>query len=129
MLGTQLYHQIVASEQLLQPTKSAEWWGTKPATLKEIRPVLRGWWIFKDPNDVQKQQPPPVRNAGRPKPMQQASPAAPTSASGGLIVLRIDWTDDVDGTYDKTDTKFYRLKPGTCAPRMNMDINLLELGE
>jgi hypothetical protein len=51
------------------------------------------------------------------------------SAPNGLIVVQIDWTDDGEGSYDKTETKFYRLDPGKYAPKMNMDINLLELGE
>jgi hypothetical protein len=71
----------------------------------------------------------PTRNVGRPVPIQQAPPAAMNSASSSLIVVQIDWTDDGEGSYDKTETKFYRLDPGKCAPKMNMDINLLELGE
>jgi hypothetical protein len=72
---------------------------------------------------------PPARNVGRPTPLQQALPTAVASAPNGLIVVQIDWTDDGEGSYDKTETKFYRLDPGTYAPKMNMDINLLELGE
>lgn len=61
--------------------------------------------------------------------MQHVSSAAVPSAPSSLIVVQIDWTDDGEGAYDKTETKFYRLEPGKCAPKMNMDINLLELGE
>ncbi|KAF3040941.1 hypothetical protein E8E12_007922 [Didymella heteroderae] len=132
ILGTQLYHRLVTSKEFLRPIKSAGWWGTIPATLEDIRPVLRGWWIFKDPNSPQKQSLPPTRNVGRPTPIQQASSEAAASALSSLVVVQIDWTESTDDgeiSYDKSETKYYRLKPGQCAPKMNMDMNLLELGE
>jgi hypothetical protein len=61
--------------------------------------------------------------------MYQAKPTAVTSAPTVLIVVQIDWTDDGEDSYDKTETKFYRLDPGRYAPKMNMDVNLLELRE
>ena len=61
--------------------------------------------------------------------MQQAESTAVASAPNSLIVVQIDWTDDGEDSYDKTETKFYRLDPDRYAPKMNMDINLLELGE
>lgn len=44
-------------------------------------------------------------------------------------MVQIDWTDDGECSYDKTETKFFCLDPNRHAPKMNMDINLLELGE
>lgn len=61
--------------------------------------------------------------------MQQTPPPGVNVAPSSLIVVQVDWTDDGEGSYDKTETKFYRLEPGRLAPKMNMDINLLELGE
>jgi hypothetical protein len=44
-------------------------------------------------------------------------------------VVQVDWTDDEEGLYEKTTTRFYRTEQGKSGPRKNMDINLLELGE
>jgi hypothetical protein len=44
-------------------------------------------------------------------------------------VVQVDWTDDEEGLYEKTTTRFYRLEPGAKGPKKHMDINLLELGE
>ncbi|KAJ4361164.1 hypothetical protein N0V95_002133 [Ascochyta clinopodiicola] len=41
----------------------------------------------------------------------------------------VDWTDDGEGVYDKTDSRFYKLEAGKGGAKVNMDINLLELGE
>jgi hypothetical protein len=62
--------------------------------------------------------------------MQQNAPQQVTPPPvHSLFVVQVDWTDDEDGLYEKTDTRFYKLEPGKMAPKMNMDINLLELGE
>ncbi|KAF2631906.1 hypothetical protein BU25DRAFT_454288 [Macroventuria anomochaeta] len=129
VLGTQLYHRLVKSNDFLEPIKSAGYWGTIPGSLEKTRPTLRGTWIFRDPNNAQKQALPPTRNVGRPAPMQQTPSPAAISTPSTLIVVQIDWTDDGEGSYDKTATKYYRLEPGKCGAKVNMDVNLLELGE
>lgn len=107
---------------------SAGCWGSMPSKLEETRPTLRGTWIFRDPNDIQK-EPPPARNVGRSTPLQQMPPDAESNTPSNLIVVQADWTDDDEGPYEKTATRYYRLEAGKSGPRMNMDINLLELGE
>ena len=107
--GLRLYHRLVASKDFLEPIKAAGYWGTKPSSLEETRPSFRGTWIFQDPNSDHS--------------------ATALSASSILIVVQVDWTDDGEGSYDKTDTKFFKLDPGKGGPRMNMDVHLLELGE
>ena len=62
--------------------------------------------------------------------MQQVKPTATVSDLSSLIVLQVDWTyDDDEGLYEKTETRFYSLEPGKGSAKVNMDINLLELGE
>lgn len=108
--------------------KSAGYWGTMPVSLEKARPSLRGSWIFRDPNSTQKQPLPPARNVGRPAPMQQA-PTETVNTPASLIIIQIDWTDDGEGSYDKTETSFYRLEPGKFGAKVNIELNLLELGE
>lgn len=131
MLGTQLYDHIVTMTDFLEPIKSAGYWGTLPASLEKTYPVLRGTWVFLDPNTSQKQPRPPVRNVGRPAPMQQAPAGAASDITtpSSLIVVQVDWTEDGDGSYDKTGTRFFKLEPGKPGAKANMDLNLLELGE
>ncbi|KAL5465953.1 hypothetical protein PMIN06_000295 [Paraphaeosphaeria minitans] len=68
-------------------------------------PILRGTWVFKDPNASQ-------------------------STSSPYVVQSL-WMVDEDGLYEKRTehTKFYRLEAGRIAPKENIDIKLLELGE
>ena len=61
--------------------------------------------------------------------IHQALSTAEVSTPIGLIVAQVAWTDDGDGCYDKTATRFYRLDPGKKNPKVNMDLNLLELEE
>lgn len=123
MLGSQLYQRLIAANEILEPTKSAGYWGTMPTSLKDTRPCLRGTWVFKDPNVMK-------LNLGRPRPVQQPlQTTAATSDPSSLFVVQIDWTDDGEDSYDKTETRFYKLDPGRNGPRAHMDINLLELGE
>lgn len=61
--------------------------------------------------------------------MQQMPVAAPADTPSSLIIVQVDWTDDGDRSYDKTDTRFYRLEPGKRGAKVNLDLNLLELGE
>ncbi len=72
---------------------------------------------------------PPARNVGRPVPIQQAPKVTTVNPLSSLFVVQIDWTDDGEGSYDKTETKFYKLDPGKSSPRKNMEVNLLDLGE
>mgnify|MGYP004498571907 CR=1 FL=1 len=129
MLGTQLYHHLIAADNILEPIKAAGYWGTLPANLEETRPSLRGTWVFRDPNNIQKQPLPPARNVGRPAPMQQTRPTAAVTTPSSLVVVQVDWTDDGEGSYDKTETRFYRLEPGKGGAKVNMEVSLLELGE
>ncbi|UPX10798.1 uncharacterized protein EKO05_0001437 [Ascochyta rabiei] len=129
VLGSQLYHRLVAADEVLEPVKSAGYWGTMPASLSKTHPSLRGIWIFRDPNSSQRQPQPLARNVGRPTPLGQSLPAAGTSIPSSLIIVQVDWTDDGEGLYDKTDSRFYKLEAGKGGAKVNMDINLLELGE
>ncbi|KAJ4986899.1 hypothetical protein SVAN01_07577 [Stagonosporopsis vannaccii] len=128
MFGSQLYDRLVANDEVLEPTKAAGYWGAIPDSLENTRPSLRGAWIFKDPN-TKTQFVPHTNNGTRPIPVQESPPTAAESAQNSLFVVQIDWTDDGEGSYDKTETRFYRLGPGESGPKANMDINLLELGE
>ncbi|KAF1840783.1 uncharacterized protein K460DRAFT_321268, partial [Cucurbitaria berberidis CBS 394.84] len=127
-LGLEIHRQLVTADHLLEPTKSAVYYGHTPATLNQTRPIFRGTWVFRDPNSSVSQPAAPVRHVGRPAPMQQNTPA-PAAPPSSLFVVQVDWTDDEDGLYEKTDTRFYKLEPGKATPKVNMDINLMELGE
>ena len=109
ILGVQLYDHLITADNLLEPIKAGNYWGTASSSLEDTIPSLRGTWMFRDPNDVQIQP--------------RQSPAR------GLLVVQVDWTDDGEGSFDKTGTKFYKLAAGNKDPKMNMDFNLLELGE
>ncbi|KAJ8108105.1 hypothetical protein OPT61_g8405 [Boeremia exigua] len=128
-LGTQLYHRLTAADDLLEPTKSAGSWGSKPATLGDTRPVLRGTWVFRDPNSTQKPPLPPTRNVGRPVPIQQTPRPVSVNPQDSLFVVQVDWVEDDEGSYEKAQPRFYRLQPGNSGPKKNMEVNLLELGE
>ncbi|OSS49695.1 hypothetical protein B5807_06148 [Epicoccum nigrum] len=108
-LGMQVYDHLIAADDLLEPTKAGDYWGTKSSSLEDTIPSLRGIWIFRDPNDV------------------QAQPRLLPACS--RLVVQIDWTDDGKGSFEKTGTRFYKLDAGKGGPRINMDLNLLELGE
>jgi len=83
--------------------------------------------VFYDPtNAAQTRQ--PVRHSGRPAPLGPSS-ASSTAPSSSRYVVQVDWTDNEDGTYEKTESRFYKLEDGKDRPNKNMDINLLELGE
>ncbi|KAF2131619.1 hypothetical protein P153DRAFT_336064 [Dothidotthia symphoricarpi CBS 119687] len=110
-LGSQILRRLIAEDKFLEPTKSSAYYGYTPKTLKETLPVFRGTWVFRDPN--------------RPGSTSNTAPAP----SGPLYVVQVDWTDNEDGMYEKTDSRFYKLEDGKSSPNKNMDINLLELGE
>ncbi|KAH7095379.1 hypothetical protein FB567DRAFT_29175 [Paraphoma chrysanthemicola] len=130
-VGYRILHRLMASEDYLEPTKSAAYFGYIPETLKKTRPTFRGTWVFRDPNTGVSQSPAPIRHAGRPAPLNQKpvnnEKAAPSPIS--LFVVQVDWTDDEEGSYEKGAPRFYKLGPGKQGPTKNMDINLLELGE
>ena len=72
----------------------------------------------------------PIRHPGRPAPLGNAARNdGPTAPAISLIVVQVDWTKDEDGTYGISETRYYKLGPNKMAPKENMDINLLELGE
>lgn len=125
-----MLHRFTVADHLLEPTKAGGYYGYMPTTLKQTRPMFRGTWVFRDPNSSVLQTPAPARHSGRPAAAKQSVPAPNVAAPPiGLIVVQIDWTDDEHGLYEKMDTRFYRLEPGKSVPKINMDINLLELGE
>lgn len=92
--------------------------------------MLRGTWVFHDPNARIVNTQVFNRHPGRPGPQKQESnektKAAPTYS---LIVVQIDWTDDEEGVYEKMEPRYFQLRPGHAGPKQNMDIKLLELGE
>lgn len=108
MLGVKLYDHLITADDLLEPIKAGDW-GTTSSSLEDTIPSLRGTWVFRDPNDVQ----------------VQSRPALARSQ----LVVQIDWTDDGKGSFEKTGTRFYKLAAGRDGPKVNMDLNLLELGE
>lgn len=121
----------MSADHLLEPVKaSGGYFGFTPETLKEARPTFRGTWVVKDPNSRIMEKKPAVRNPGRPAPREAStSNNPPKPAPVSLMVVQIDWTEDEEGIYEKMPPRFYRLKPGYPAPKENMRINLLELGE
>ncbi|KAI4604780.1 hypothetical protein J4E80_010936 [Alternaria sp. BMP 0032] len=133
-LGSQILGALCTSDEFLEPTKSSAYFGYTPKSLQGTRPMFRGTWVFTDPSSVvaPPREPVAVRHAGRPKAPPQA-PASTTTSSvapqSELIVVQVDWTDDEEGLYEKTTTRFYKIDQGRKTPKKNMDINLLELGE
>ncbi|KAI4625255.1 uncharacterized protein J4E87_005101 [Alternaria ethzedia] len=133
-LGSQILGALCTSDEFLEPTKSSAYFGYTPQSLQGTRPMFRGTWVFTDPSSVvaPPREPVAVRHAGRPKAPPQA-PASTTTSSvapqSELIVVQVDWTDDEEGLYEKTTTRFYKIDQGRKTPKKNMDINLLELGE
>jgi hypothetical protein len=121
----------MSKTDLLEPTKSAAYYGYIPESLEKTRPTLRGTWVFHDPDRAVSQPLPAPRHSGRPAPMSHKSTAkenvAPTPEC--LYVIQVDWTDDEEGQYEKGVPRFYKLKPGKFGPTRNMDVNMLELGE
>jgi hypothetical protein len=115
--GDELLDRFIAAEHLLEPTRSADYFGHTPDTLEEVRPIFRGTWVFTDPN------------ARHPARSQGSYTDAKTAPQPGLMVVRIDWTDDEDGLYEKGMPEFYRLQPGQPGPKEHMDLKLLELVE
>ncbi|KAJ4353293.1 uncharacterized protein N0V89_005020 [Didymosphaeria variabile] len=103
--GEEFLAHIMAADYLLEPTAAGTGFGfaNKPESLSETKCTLRGTWVFKDPNASQ-------------------------SISSDYVV-QVHWTMDEDGMYEKEYIKFYRLGPGSPAPKENIDIKLLELGE
>jgi hypothetical protein len=128
-LGQQVLRKLVAADKFLAPTKSAGYFGYVPTTLKQTRPIYRGTWVFRDPNSSVAPPEAPVRHSGRPAVHQNATQQVAPPPVHSLFVVQVDWIDDEDGLYEKTEARFYKLEPGKMAPKMNMDINLLELGE
>ncbi|KAI4616063.1 hypothetical protein J4E83_006733 [Alternaria metachromatica] len=133
-LGSQILGALCTANEFLEPTKSSAYFGYTPKSLQGTRPMFRGTWVFTDPSSIvaPPREPVAVRHAGRPKAPPQA-PASTTTPSvapqSELIVVQVDWTDDEEGLYEKTTTRYYKIDQGRKTPKKNMDINLLELGE
>jgi hypothetical protein len=53
----------------------------------------------------------------------------PEDISSSLIVVQVDWNENGEGLFEKTDKSFFKLEAGKSSPKANMDINLIELGE
>lgn len=127
-IGWEIHRRLVTATDFLEPTKSAGYFGHIPETLKQTRPMFRGFWIFRDPNSSMVQPSKPVRQSGRPAPQSIAAPVT-TFTPRSMLVVQVDWIDDEDGNYEKLDPRFYKLAPGTSALTSHLDINLVELGE
>ncbi|KAF2637096.1 hypothetical protein P280DRAFT_458889 [Massarina eburnea CBS 473.64] len=111
--GKALLARLIASDDFLEPMKSAGFFGYTPPSLDDVRPMFRGTWIFRDPN------------APRWPKDNKANKKDPPS----LMVVQIDWTDDEEGMYEKMEPRFFQLKPGHSSPEEHLDIKMLELGE
>ena len=101
--GEDLLMRLMAANHLLEPNAvglGGFGFADVPCTLAETRPTLRGSWVFTDPN-----------------------------GSTTNYVVQVYWTIDEDGLYEKQISNFYRLAPGCNAPKENLDIKLMELGE
>jgi hypothetical protein len=67
-------------------------------------------------------------SAARQLATSQEDPASTnTKSSPVFIVVKIDWTDDEDGLYEKGTPEYYQLQPGQPGPNEHMDLKLFEL--
>lgn len=98
--------RLMAASHLLAPVRARGYYGCAPETLAQIRPTLRGTWAFED-------------GAAR----------EPQDSSKNYTLVRIDWTEDDDGEFEKTEIRYYRFESGKIEPETHAEINLLELGE
>lgn len=123
-----MFKSLCAADNLLEPTKPSSYSSYKPETLDKTRPMLRGTFVFRDPNsDIQ--SPHEMSSYfGKPTPSNQ-TPTTSSTLPPSLIVILVDWIRDNDGLYEKSPPRFFRLEQGAKAPLKHMDINLLELGE
>lgn len=129
--GKDLLVRLMNADHLLEPTKSADYFGLTPDTLKDTRPIFKATWVFKDPNAPGIiSAPVRERHPGRPgtqeQPKAQIAKAQPLAS---LIVVQVDWTDDEEGLLEMGQPNYYRLQSGHSGPKENMDLKLLELGE
>ncbi|KAH3960469.1 hypothetical protein HBI25_223150 [Parastagonospora nodorum] len=129
--GYRILHRLMARGDVLEPTRSAAYYGYIPSSLPETRPIFRGTWVFRDPNSTVSLPRMAPRHSGRPVPLKQSSTAKENASPppSSLYVVQVDWTDDEQGQYERGVPMFYQLKPGQQGPVKNMDVNMLELGE
>ncbi|KAA8625044.1 hypothetical protein TUN199_02461 [Pyrenophora tritici-repentis] len=110
-MGTQILRALMSADHFLEPTKPAGYYGRMPDSLKATQPMFRGTWVFHDPSVV----------GGR--------SSTSNTTQTPLVIVQVDWTDDEGGLYEKGGPRYYRTEQGINGPKVNMDINLLELGE
>jgi hypothetical protein len=121
----------MSAQNVLEPTKSTAYYGYSPKSLEKTRPTFKGTWVFKDLNGATSMPRAPPRHPGRPAPLSQKNSNNENIAppQTGLFVIQVEWTDDEQGYYEKGTPKFFKLGNGKSAPKKNMDVNLLELGQ
>lgn len=124
-----LVKRFMRANKLLEPIRSADYYGIKPKTLEESLPIFRAIWVFKDPHA------PSNTVAVKPVHRQTGRPVLPQSAqdsSGDIslyIVAKVEWTEDENGDMEMSQATYYRPRRNSLAPREDMDLKLIELGQ
>lgn len=106
--GETVLARMKTAHHLLQPAGFLESSGYVAEHLGEIRPMIRGIWVFKEPSTAR-------IPAGRPN----------TAPAPSMIMVQIDWVVDELGKYEKSTAVYYKLKG--ARPIEHMDLKLLEL--
>ncbi|KAF1915204.1 hypothetical protein BDU57DRAFT_265645 [Ampelomyces quisqualis] len=130
--GYRILRRLMTKTKILEPTRSATYFGHMPSSLETTQPTFHGTWVFRDPNSADGvPHAAPTRHAGRPVPLNQLPVNSATARAPEKIiyVVQIDWTDDEEGEYEKGAPRYYRLETGEKGLQEHMDVNLLELGE
>jgi hypothetical protein len=130
--GYRILRRLMTKTKILEPTRSATYFGHMPSSLEETQPTFRGTWVFRDPNSADgDSRAAAARHAGRPLPLIQPSANSATARTPekNIYVVQIDWTDDEENGYEKGAPRYYKLEAGEKGLKEHMDVNLLELGE
>lgn len=85
--------------------------------------------VFRDPSNPTVQTVMPSGFPGRVIPQNKTVSNTPADVSSSLIVVQVDWIENEEGLFEKTDKSFFKLEARKSGPKANMDINLIELGE